>query len=179
MGKASKPLPVKLVVGCISRENGLLQKALQPLTRAFGDIDYQSTPIPFTFTNYYEKEFGKDLTRTFISFNPLILPEKLPRVKIFTNSLEATLAQQGRRCINIDPGYLTLAKFVLASTKDYAHRIYLGKGIYAETTLLFKKDSFQPWEWTYPDYRTQAYIEIFNKIREIYSQQVKDKKVKV
>ncbi|MDD5566311.1 MAG: DUF4416 family protein [Candidatus Omnitrophica bacterium] len=179
MGKATKPLPVKLVVGCISRENGLLQKALQPLTRAFGDIDYQSAPIPFTFTNYYEKEFGKDLTRTFISFNPLILPEKLPRVKIFTNSLEATLAQQGRRCINIDPGYLTLAKFVLASTKDYAHRIYLGKGIYAETTLLFKKDSFQPWEWTYPDYRTQAYIEIFNRIREIYSQQVKDKKVKV
>jgi hypothetical protein len=178
MGKVSKPLPVKLVIGFIFSDDSSFLKAIQALTRAFGDMDFQSERIPFAFTDYYEKELGKNLIRTFISFSSLILPDDLPRIKILANALEIRLSQRAGRCINIDPGYLTLAKFVLASTKDYAHRVYLGKGIYAEMTLSFKKDTFLPWEWTYPDYRTQAYIDIFNSIRAIYAQQMKNRTVK-
>lgn len=173
MGKINNPLPVKLVVGLIFNDNDARLAVLDRLTRVFGEADFQSGTMPFTYTDYYEKEFGKNLKRSFISFKELIPSEALPRIKADTNKLEIKFSFKGKRKINIDPGYLTLAKFVLASTKDYAHRVYLGSGIYAEMTLLFKKDSFQPWEWTYPDYRTREYIDIFNRIRTIYSQQVK------
>ena len=79
------------------------------------------------------------------------------------------------RIINIDPGYLDLSKLILASTKDYKHRIYLTKGIYAEVTLFYQDKTFCPWEWTYPDYKTGEYIEIFNRIRQIYAEQIKEK----
>ena len=94
--------------------------------------------------------------------------QDLYRIKLYTHRLEKKFLAAKLRQINIDPGYLDLAKLVLATTKDYAHRVFLRKGIFAEITLSFRGDSFGANDWTYPDYRTQEYIDIFNQIRKLY-----------
>jgi hypothetical protein len=163
--------PAKLITGFIFKEENIFNKTKDILKRHFGVIDFESQALVFTHTDYYEKEFGKNLKRKFISFKDLALPQNLPQIKIYTNKLEKRLSINGLRLINIDPGYLDLSKLVLASTKDYKHRIYLDKGIYAEVTLFYQNKSFRPWDWTYPDYKTQAQITIFNQIRQIYAEQ--------
>ncbi len=173
MGKLTCPIPVKLVIGLIFKDEGSLKKTEGILRRHFGPIDYQSKIIAFTDTDYYRKEIGSELSRKFLSFKKLIPSERLAAVKILTNKIEDKFSQNGLRKINIDPGYLTMAKLVLASTKDYNHRIHLDKGIFAEITLCYQNKSFQPREWTYPDYRSAEYLRIFREIRDIYGQQIK------
>lgn len=175
MGDAKKHPPVKLIIGFIFKEEKVIDKAKGLLERRFGKIDFESQTLPFTHTDYYENEFGKDLRRRFISFKKLILAENLPKIKIITNLTEKKLSSHTRRQINIDPGYLSLAKLILASTKDYKHRIYLNRGIYAEITLFYQDKTFNSLEWTYPDYKTPEYIAIFNSIRDIYAEQIKNK----
>ncbi|MDD4899202.1 MAG: DUF4416 family protein [Candidatus Omnitrophica bacterium] len=169
----AKAPPVKLICGLIFKDEKIFKKAKTLLKKKFGAIDLESCIIDFDYTDYYEKEFGKELKRQFISFKKLISPEKLSQIKTQTNTLEKKLALNNRRRINLDPGYLDMAKLVLATTKDYMHRIYLGKGIFAEITLSYRGKSFQHWPWTYPDYQTPQYKQIFNQIRSIYSQQLK------
>lgn len=171
MKSRKKHQPVKLIIGLIFKDNSVYSRAKAFLVRKFGRVDFESQTLDFTYTDYYEKEFGKGLKRAFISFKKLILPQQLAAIKTITNSLETRLSRNGSRRINIDPGYLELSKLVLATTKDYSHRIYLGKGIYAEVTLFYRRNTFCPWEWTYPDYRTEAYLKIFNRIRQIYIEQ--------
>ncbi len=109
---------------------------------------------------------GPGLQRQFISFKKPISPLELVRIKLWCNAVEQRrFSSGGKRCVNIDPGYLTLSKLVLATTKDHQHRLYLGKGIFAEVTLRFRDKTFMKWEWTYPDYCTPEYIAIFNHIR--------------
>jgi len=172
MGKIKKPLSVKLVSGFIFHNHDCFLKAKNVLKKKFGEIDFESPLLPFTHTDYYQKEFGSDLTRSFLSFRRLIKPENLPEIKIYTNKIEARLSKAGKRQINIDPGYLTLAKLVLATTKDYKHRIYLNQGIWAEVTLFYQNGTFAAWSWTYPDYQTETYLQIFNQIRKIYARQI-------
>jgi hypothetical protein len=174
MGKPGKPPPVKLVIGCIFQDKIIYQKARTLLAKKFGAIDFESAALDFVHTDYYEKEFGTGLFKQFISFKKLILPERLAPIKLYTNGLESRLSLHGRRGINLDPGYLSLAKYCLATTKDYRHRIYLGRGIFAEMTLYYQGKSFAAWEWTYPDYRTPEYIRILNQIRDIYAAQIKE-----
>ncbi len=164
---------VKLVIGLFGGELSLIEKAKENLERKFGKVDYESSPLAFTKTDYYQTEMGKNLKRKFYAFKSLVSPELLPDIKVFTNHLERKLAgRAGNRRVNIDPGYLSLAKFVLATTKDYSHRLYLKQGIYAEVTLSFKDGSFRAREWTYPDYCQKEFIEIFNQIRKVYKGQV-------
>jgi hypothetical protein len=162
-------LKVKLVIGFIYKDEAIFIKTREKLKNRFGRIDLESTVLDFNYTDYYAPEMGKLLKRKFISFSRLISIADLYRVKLYTNRLENKFLKSGLRQVNIDPGYLDLAKLVLATTKDYAHRIFLRKGIFAEITLTFRGDSFSPNEWTYPDYRSQEYIDIFNQIRKLYS----------
>ncbi|MDD5166410.1 MAG: DUF4416 family protein [Candidatus Omnitrophica bacterium] len=173
MGRVKKHPPVKLIIGFIFKEAALLKKALASLERHFGKIDFESQILDFTHTDYYEKELGPSLKRKFISFKKLIPPENLPKIKIIANRIEDKLAGGANRTINIDPGYLNHSKLLLASTKDYGHRIYLNNGIFAEVTLFYQDKTFKTLDWTYPDYKTPEYIEIFIKIRDIYAQQIK------
>lgn len=173
MGKPTKPLPVKLISGLIFKEPDTAKQAQRLLEKHFGIIDFESKTLDFTYTGYYEKEFGSPLKRKFIGFKKLVLPQGLARIKITANRIESKLSKNGRRLVNIDPGYLDCAKFVLASTKDYKHRIYLGKGIYAEITLFYQDKTFRAWEWTYPDYKTPEYAAVFNQIRQRYYEQIK------
>lgn len=175
MGTIRKPLPVKLISGFIFKEDKPLLRAESALKKKFGDFDFQSPVLDFTQTAYYQDEFGRPLKRKFVSFSRLVMPQQLPAIKAFTNKIEAVLKTAGRRTVNIDPGYLDLAKLVLASTKDYVHRVYLGKGIFAEMTLFYEKGAFHPWKWTYPDYRTSEYARIFDAIRTIYAAQLKSR----
>ncbi len=175
MGRIIKPTPVKLVVGFIFRQGPDLSQAIKILKHSFGKIDFTSPVIDFHYTEYYKQEFGTELKRAFISFEKLIDPSRLAKIKITTNSIEQRLKKNKRRTVNIDPGYLDLAKLVLATTKDFAHRIYLNKGIYAEVTLHYQHKTFQPQAWTYPDYKTAEYISILNEIRNLFDKQLKVK----
>ena len=173
MGEIKERDPVKFITGFIFKQGTVLCRTKEILEVKFGKIDFQSQIIPFTHTDYYEKEMGRELKRQFISFSRLIAPDALAKTKIYTNKIEKKLSLQGRRSINIDCGYLGLCKLVLASTKDYTHRIYLKGRIYAEVTLFYQNKTFNFWEWTYPDYRTDEYIAIFSQIREIYAGQIR------
>ncbi len=173
MGRIKKRLAVKLFTGLIFKDNTVYAKTKAILEKKFGPVDFESEALDFGPTDYYAKELGENLKRRFLSFQKLILPEQLAAIKLTTNRFESRLSKNALRRINIDPGYLELSKLVLPTTKDYKHRLYLGYGIYAEITLFYRGNTFCPWEWTYPDYRTDAYIGIFNKIREIYLTQIK------
>ncbi|MCI0416559.1 DUF4416 family protein, partial [bacterium] len=171
------PLPVKLICGLLYKEEKWCKQALTDLETEFGEIDYQSNPLEFHFTDYYFKEMGQPLMRRFISFSRLVDPADLAVIKVWTNSLEEKYSQLDteKRVLNIDPGYLNLTAFILATSKNYAHRIYLGKGVFAQQELLFERRKIQTLDWTYPDYRSYEYQEILKKIREIYANQLKMK----
>lgn len=172
VGKIGIPKHVKLFVGLITNEISLIERIKDTLMKRFGETDSQSDLLNFDFTAYYDKEMGSDLKRKFLSFKKLISMENINTVKIFTNRLEKKFSAQGKRRINIDPGYISLSKLVLLTTKDYYHRIYLGKGIYAEVTLYYKDKALKPLEWTYPDFKSDNYIEFFKRVRDAYSSQL-------
>ena len=143
------------------------------MERKFGKIDFESVPFNFGFTHYYKKEMGSILYRRFVSFEKLRDPSVFPAIKLFCIKIEKKFSKDSKRTINIDPGYLNEAKLVLTTTKDYSHRIYVGKGIFEEVTLYYKDSNFQDFATTYPDYKTPEYKEIFISIREKYRQQIK------
>lgn len=159
---------VKLITGLLSADKNILSKAKKILEKYYGPIDLESPVIPFDFTDYYDEELGKGILRQYLSFIRLIRPEYISRIKRHTIRIERRFIVDGKRKVNIDPGFVALDKLVLATTKDATYRIYLGKGIYAQSTLFFQKGSFNPWQWTYPDYRSDMAIEFFNRVREIY-----------
>lgn len=168
------PLPVKFVCGFIYAREELYSAAKGILQRKFGVIDYESETLNFDSTDYYVQEMGKPLFRRFISFEKLRGADNFIKIKLFCIKIEKKLSQNGKRQVNIDPGYLTEAKFVLTTTKDYSHRIYLGKGIYAELTLYYSRGGFCDFSTTYPDYRSQPYKQILLAIREKYHGQIKN-----
>ncbi len=181
MGIIHEHEPVKLVISIFSQDKNLIDSVIRMLVDKFGKTDFETELLDFNQTNYYETEMGKALLRKFVSFEGLIEPESISDIKIYTNELEKNISPswetERKRDVNIDPGYLSLSKLVLASTKDFYHRIYLDHGIYAEITLMFKKEthskgSFQPFQWTYPDYASQEYRSIFNQIRKIYKENI-------
>jgi hypothetical protein len=112
------------------------------------------------------------LVRRIWSFEPLVDPGALAAIKLSTNDLERAWSVDGRRRVNLDPGYVSLSKLVLATTKNHGHRVYLRDGIYAEVTLRYREGAFCPWPWTYPDYATAAYCALFGQIRRRYVAQL-------
>lgn len=174
MGTAREPQPVKLVASLLTAELGLLGRARESLSAVYGSIDFSSELLPFDHTDYYAAEFGPGLQRQIITFERLVPPASLPAIKRQTNDLEWTLAEGDHRQINIDPGYLSLNKLVLATTKDHAHRLYLGHGIYGEVTLSYQRGHFRPWPWTYPDYGSERYCLLFEQLRARYRLQLRE-----
>jgi hypothetical protein len=171
MGQILQPAKVKLIAGLLWGPNQFFGKAQEILARHFGAIDGQSQPWDFTYSDYYCDEMGHPLLRAFVSFEKLISAGDIVRIKLETNAMEQTLALGAKRTINIDPGYVALGKMVLASTKDGSYRVYLGEGIYGQSTLYFEKGSYRPWSWTYPDYRDERTITFCNHVRERLQEQ--------
>ena len=176
-GKFEAPKPVKVFVGLLITQLFILPQVYKLLEEKLGAIDLKSQLMDFNFTRYYEAEMGLELKRQFLSFHNLMSPDELVEIKLFTRELEQSLAKEGKRLVNLDPGYLTPAKIVLASTKDFSHRLYLGQGIYGEVTLLFRHKRFEPLPWTYPDYHTEAYQRFFYELRAQYMAQLKGESI--
>jgi hypothetical protein len=164
---------VKLVASLFSPEEKILEEVIIELQAAYGAPDWLSPPLFFDRTRYYEKEMGWPLHRRFVSFKLLIRPEAIVDIKLQTNELEKRYLQEGRRKVNIDPGYVALERLVLATGKNYTHRIPLSKGIYADLTLVFHQGSFQTLAWTYRDYADPVVIGYFNNIRNHYKNQLR------
>lgn len=159
------PEPAVLFVGTLYCDAEIFKRSKEILEQNFGDILLESPSAVWDYSSYYKDELGWPLFRQFIFFKDLIDPGILSDFKLKTNEVEDALSSEGKRHINLDPGYLTLSKIVLASTKNYAHRIYLDKGIYGEVTLIFRNGVYTPHDFTYRDYRDGMYIDIFMNVR--------------
>lgn len=162
------PKPAKLVVGMILKDAALLGPVVEALEQCFGVPDMVSPWLSFDFTDYYRKEMGAPLRRRMLCFRALVGQETLPEVKLETNRIEASFCIDGKRRVNIDPGILTLERFVLATGKNFTHRIYLGRGIFADLTLLFSGGAFRPLPWTYPDYAQAPLRDFLEQVRRRY-----------
>jgi hypothetical protein len=166
------PRRAKLFVGIITASGELAQSAEAALVKKYGEIDFKTVKIPFIHTEYYGG-MGRDLFRVFLSFRKLVRREDIVDIKLFGNRLEKKLSGKEKRIINIDPGYLTLSNVFLASCKEYFHRAYLREGVYLENEYRFVARRYEPWDWTYPDYRSSEYLEFFHGVRRLDVQQIK------
>ncbi len=176
MSHPREPDPVKLISSIFSPDEIILEKIIGQLASLFGPVDWTSPPLFFDRTKYYAREMGWPLHRRFVSFEKFIDPEQLVEIKLATNALEQENLKSGNRLVNIDPGYICAERLVLATGKNYVHRIYLGKGIYADLTLIFKRGSFRALDWTYKDYADPEIVEYFNVIRKLYMEQLKERR---
>ena len=176
MGSIRVFSPVKPFVGVLVSDPKLIPQVRDRLTALYGTIDHESPLIPFDFTDYYAAEMGDHIDRIFYSFEGLIEADLLANNKRQTNELEEDMKPAMtavKRPVNLDPGYIENAKVILASTKNFYHRTYLARGIFAEVTLHFKNNTFQFFPWTYPDYQSRAYQEFFLRMRQIYRSQLR------
>lgn len=172
MAQPKIPQKAKLFIGMLTARDDTLFTTIHLLKKKYGAIDLQSEAIPFSSTEYYST-IGKNLYKVFISFEKLIPRDNIAGIKLYTTKVENKFIKNDNRTINIDPGYLTLSNVFLASCKDFFHRVYVGKGIYVENEYRYVAKRYQPWEWTYPDYRKKEYIQFFETLRSIYHEQLK------
>lgn len=172
--KRNKPLRVKLFCGLIGTADSI-EEAGRLLAVEFGAVDCRSPLLPFVWTDYYEAEMGKSLKRMWIAFAELKERGYLARAKHAAVSVETALSAGGRRTVNIDPGYVDDAQVVLATAKNFSHRIYIGMGYYAEVTMIYSSGSggFGGLRWTYPDYLSDEGTRFFMDVRARYHKQVK------
>ena len=176
---ARHPPPVLLVVAAFSRHADAIAWGRARLEAAFGPVGLASPPFDFHHTRYYEPTMGPALRKQLFAFQDLVAADCLPDVKRLTNAAEAAVAAAGTypepRPLNLDPGVLSLGKFLLATTKDQAHRVYLRDGIFAEVTLRFHAKEFEPWPWTYADYREPAVLGFFREARDWYRRLLRER----
>jgi hypothetical protein len=177
MWHPKSPQPVKLLVGILAANEACLAQAREALPDALGPVDLASDIWPFDQTGYYAKQMGTEILRQFVTLEHLIDPGTLADIKHRTNQIEQTLAQTLKspfpRPVNLDPGVIEPSKLVLATTKNYSHRIYIGKKMYAEVTLVFDKGDWRPLPYTYPDYRLPSYASFLSQVRETLLRQLK------
>lgn len=177
MAKVIDVEPVKFFCGVIAHSENLQTEIREDLRKRFGTIDIEAGPLPWDFTDYYEKEMGKGLKKFLFSFIGLRSPDELATLKLATNEIEgknAAVESAVPRPVNLDPGYINLSSMVLASLKPFAHRVYIGDGVYAQIDYFFRgaeKIEFNP--WTYPDYKTEAYLEFFREMRKILLEDIR------
>lgn len=168
--------PVKLICGVIYARAEHFQRAEERLVELWGPADSRSPHFDFDLTDYYEAQMGKSLKRTFLSFRALVPPERLTEIKVRTNALEGQIRLEFRsdlRIVNLDPGYLTQAALIMATAKDFSHRVPLARGIYAHLEFLFSKTGIRRLDWTYPDFLKAEYQNYFLAVRRTYLNQLR------
>lgn len=178
MGDFKAPQPVQLIAGIIANPDEGVERVRRALEAALGPVEMESPVWQFSFTDYYARAMGNGLLRQFVAFAGLREIEGLHRTKIASNGIEADLAASSRagvgRPINIDPGYICNSKLILFSSKDFSHRIYIGDGVYAESTIEWRGKGFVIHPWTFPDYRTDDYRNFFASVRVMYRRKLKE-----
>ncbi|MFP4107926.1 MAG: DUF4416 family protein [Desulfonatronovibrio sp.] len=167
------PRPGKLFLSILSSRWELFwPDLLDILEQKFGKTDYLTDQIPFTETSYYDRELGTPVSRRLLTFNPLVELDRLADVKLITNGLEESFKKDSNRIFNLDPGLITLERLVLATGKNFTHRIYLGRGIWADLTLIFCRGDWQDLDWTFPDYSSEKIKTHLRTIRSRYHEQI-------
>jgi len=177
MAEAKPVIKAKLFCGILAISEELIDEITEELVEKVGTVDSKSHIIPFGFTDYYGVEMGDELQRRFVSFEDLIDPSELVDIKLLTNDIEKahSVERDGKLCrkVNLDPGYLNASRLILATCKDFSHRLYLGKGVYGEITLNFDRKGIIEHPWTYPDFRTKTYQDFFLALREDYVKELR------
>ncbi len=173
MSLPQQPKPGKLVIGLLMTDRALFEPLAVELSSLYGSPDMISAWMAFDYTAYYESEFGSPLYRRLLTFETLIDQQELAIIKLTTNRLEQTYSRNHRRRVNIDPGYLLYERFVLASGKNFCHRIYIGHCIYADLTLIYRKGTYETLPWTYPDYADQPIGSFLEQVRKKYAVDLK------
>jgi len=173
MSMPHAPQPAKLVVGVLLKDRAIFPDIASELEAAFGVFDVVSPWMAFNYSSYYEKEMGAPLWRRMLAFRTLIEQDRLADVKVAANAMEQTRSAGGRREANIDPGYLLLERWVLATGKNYSHRIYIGRGIYADLTLIYQRGAYRALPWTYPDYAGEPLGRFLVAVRRKYAVDIK------
>ena len=169
MGEIRKISPVMLVIGVLAESAEAFYKVREKLSLIYGQEETILEPFDFTFTNYYVNEIGQNPVRAFIAYETLIKRDEIPSIKLHTNEMELEIAEEngtpGLRPVNLDPGYMTLGQFFLATTKDQRQRVYVRDGIFVEPTLYFEAGHFHAFDWTYRDYQSEKYISFLENVR--------------
>ena len=180
MGETRTPPKVKIIVGILAKDAQAVEHVRGTLQEHFGEEDLALPPFPFTFTNYYVDEIGNAHVRAFFSYKNLVDRESIVDIKLWSNDVELEIARSagtpGLRPVNLDPGYMTLGQFFLATTKDQRQRVYMQRGIYVEPTLYFQDGHFHAFDWTYRDYQSPKYIEYLEQVRKSLAKQIKSRK---
>ena len=170
--------PVVRICAVISQFSEARQWGLVRLQDAWGPIAHQTDPMPFQAGGFYDAAMGTDLLKVLVAFEQLCDPVGLADWKLATNQWEIEFSDQTPfpvpRPLNLDPGYVTQAKLVLATTKDRDHRIYLAEGIYAEVTLYFNQGQWKSRPWTYPDYQLPVCHEFLTEGRALLRQRMRE-----
>jgi len=174
MSLPKAPKPAKLVIGLFMKEKHLIEKITAELIKALGSIDMVSPWFLFDYTDYYESEMNAPLFRRMLTFRELIKQSSLADIKNLTNRIESNYSREEKRLVNIDPGYMLKERFVLATGKNFAHRIYIGKKIYADLTLIYTKGEFKKLPWTYPDYSDKNMLSFLMQVRKKYVADLKN-----
>ena len=156
MSRRTVPAAAKLVLSVIYGEEAAFESLRPRLEERFGPVESASDRFPFDFTEYYAKEMGERLVRRFVVMRDPVARDALAAIKIAAEALEDGMAVAGRRAVNVDPGLLTEENFILATGKNYSHRVYLGDGVYADLALVYRKGAYRPLPWTYPDYASEG-----------------------
>lgn len=169
MGTTKEPAKVKIIVGILAKDADAVENVRGTLRDRFGEEELIQAPFPFTFTNYYKDEIGESPVRAFFSYEELVDRTEIVDIKLWTNDIENEIAEKsgtpGLRPVNLDPGYMTLGQFFLATTKDQRQRVYMQRGIFVEPTLYFQDGHFHAFDWTYRDYQSEIYIKYLEEVR--------------
>ena len=168
------PTPVKPVAAIFSADREKIALAARRFEEEVGRIDYVSPETAFDQTRYYEAEMGQPLMKRFFSVEKLMDPADLVEIKVWTVELESSHTLEGKRTFNVDPGYISAERLVLATGKNSTHRIYLGRGVWADLTLVYERGRFRTLPWTYPDYASEAVRRAMTDIRKKYLDQLRE-----
>ena len=172
MGKIIEQPPVKLICGFMWNAAVDIRPAIQIIQQNWGRFDAKTPEFDFSHTQYYLDEFGDHLKKQYVSFERMVSIDDIPDIKILSNEIEERFIHNGSRSVNIDPGYVADAKILMATTKNLAHRTYIGKNIFADLQLIFRRQTYEPTPWTFADMREPRMIEFFNGVREKYIEQL-------
>lgn len=167
------PVHVKLFSGVLYSDPNALNRAFALLEDAYGSIEYRSRDFTFDETDYYNTEMGTPIYRHFISFKNLITPDQIAQIKLECNHIETRVSPEQGRLVNLDPGYMDYDKVVLASAKYNGNKVYLNDGIWADLTLRFEQGQYLPYPWSFPDFKTNRYEDVFLEIRRLYKTQMR------
>ncbi len=174
MAPTQVPEPLKYFVAILFPTSEALAAGKQELSALWGAFDFEGQDHLFDMTDYYEPEMGAPLYRRLVAFEELMPPTALVEMKLRCNRIEESLANDGKRIVNLDAGYLDHNKVVLASAKGFGQKIYLDKGIYADFVGRYKHGRYQPFDWTFPDFKDGRYDKELLTIRQIYLQQMRE-----